>query len=149
MSGETFLTVVGNLTADPELRFTQSGAPVCNFSVASTPRNFNPTIQQWEDGETLFMRVTVWRDMAENCAETLLKGMRVIVRGRLEQKSFEDREGNKRISMDLIADEVGPSLKFASGDIVRNVSSNADKVVPIETVRAKPRPTSRRTPVQK
>jgi len=112
MAGETNITIIGNLTADPELRFTPSGAAVAGLTVASTPRSFNKASNQWEDGEPLFLRCNAWRQMAENVAESLNKGDRVIVTGRLKQRSFETREGGKRTVIELDVDEIGPSLKF-------------------------------------
>ncbi len=117
MAGETVITVVGNLTADPELRFTPSGAAVANFTVASTPRTFDRQSGEWKDGEALFMRCNVWRQAAENVAETLTRGMRVMVSGRLKQRSFETREGEKRTVVELEVDEVGPSLKYATAKV--------------------------------
>lgn len=114
MSGDTIITVVGNLTADPELRFTPNGAAVAGFTVASTPRKYNAATQQWEDGEALFLRCQVWRQAGENVAESLTKGTRVIVQGRLKQRSFETREGEKRTVIELEVDEIGPSLKYAT-----------------------------------
>lgn len=114
MAGDTVITVVGNLTADPELRFTPSGSAVANFTVASTPRFFNRQNQQWEDQEALFLRCSVWRDVAENVTESLIKGSRVIVQGRLKQRSFETREGEKRSVIELEVDEIGPSLRYAT-----------------------------------
>ena len=119
MAGETLITVVGNLTADPELRFTPSGAAVANFTVASTPRNFDRQSGEWKDGEALFMRCNVWRQAAENVAETLTRGMRVMVSGRLKQRSYETREGEKRTVVELEVDEVGPSLKYATAKVNR------------------------------
>lgn len=114
MAGETIITVVGNLTADPELRFTQSGAAVASFTVASTPRTFDRQANEWKDGESMFLRCSVWRDAAENVAESLEKGARVVVQGRLKQRSYTDREGNNRTSIELDVDEVGPSLRYAT-----------------------------------
>lgn len=119
MAGETNITVVGNIVADPELRFTPSGAAVANFRIASTPRSFNKQTNQWEDGEALFLTVNVWRQAAENVAEALSKGMRVIVTGRLNQRQYETREGEKRHVYEVEADEVGPSLTFAKADVQR------------------------------
>ena len=113
MANDTIITVIGNLTADPDLRFTQAGVPVASFTIASTPRAFNKQTGQWEDGEALFMRCNIWRDAAENVAESLEKGSRVIAQGRLKQRAFTDREGNNRTVMELDVDEVGPSLKYA------------------------------------
>lgn len=119
MANETVLTIVGNLTADPELRFTNSGIPVASFAVASTPRTFDKQAGEWRDGEALFMRCSAWRDLAENVAESLAKGARVIVQGRLQQRSYTDKEGNQRTSIDLQVDEVGPSLRYATAQPVR------------------------------
>lgn len=119
MAGETVITVVGNLTADPELRFTPSGAAVASFTVASTPRTFDRQANEWKDGETLFLRCSVWRDAAENVAESLTKGTRVIVQGRLVQRSFETREGEKRTVVEMQVDEVGPSLRYATAKVTR------------------------------
>ena len=118
MAGETVITVIGNLTADPELRFTPSGAAVANFTVASTPRQFDRQSNEWKDGETLFMRCSVWREAAENVAESLQRGMRVIVTGRLVSRSWEDKEsGQKRSVMEMQVDEVGPSLRYATAKV--------------------------------
>jgi single-strand DNA-binding protein len=119
MAGETVITVVGNLTDDPELRFTPSGAAVANFTVASTPRTMNRQTQQWEDGDTLFMRCSAWRQLAENLAESLNRGNRVVVTGRLKQRSYETREGEKRTVVELDVDEIGPSLKYATAKVTR------------------------------
>ena len=117
MAGETTITVIGNLTADPELRFTQSGAAVANFTVASTPRQFDRNSGEWKDGNALFMRCSLWRQPAENAAESLLKGARVIVTGRLEQRSYETKEGEKRTVVELQVDEIGPSLRYATAKV--------------------------------
>lgn len=114
MAGETVITVVGNLTADPELRFTNSGVPVASFTVASTPRQFDRQTNEWKDGEALFLRCSIWRDAAENVAESLTKGTRVIVQGRLQQRSYTDREGNNRTSIEMQVDEIGPSLRYST-----------------------------------
>ncbi len=119
MAGETIITVVGNLTADPELRFTPSGAAVASFTVASTPRNFDRQAQEWKDGETLFLRCSAWREAAENVAESLGKGNRIIVQGRLVQRSFETREGEKRTVVEMQVDEVGPALRYATAKVTR------------------------------
>jgi single-strand DNA-binding protein len=126
MAGETLITVVGNLTADPELRFTPSGAAVANFTVASTPRTFDRQSGEWKDGEALFMRCNVWRQAAENVAETLTRGMRVMVAGRLKQRSYETREGEKRTVVELEVDEVGPSLKYATAKVNRVSRGSGD-----------------------
>ena len=117
--GETTITVVGNLVADPELRFTPSGAAVANFRIASTPRRFNRQTNQWDDGEAMYLTCNVWRQAAENVAESLTKGMRVIVYGRLRQRSFETREGDRRSVFEIEVDEVGPSLSFATAQVNR------------------------------
>ena len=122
MAGETIITVVGNLTADPELRYTQSGLPVANFTIASTPRNFDRASNEWKDGEALFLRASVWREFAEHVAGSLTKGMRVIATGRLKQRSYETREGEKRTSIELEVDEIGPSLRYATAQVTRAAS---------------------------
>src|SRR5664280_2404428 len=119
MSGDTAITLVGNLTADPELRFTQSGVPVADFTVASTPRVFDRASGEWKDGDALFLRCTLWRQPAENVAETLTKGARVIVTGRLRQRSYETREGEKRTVVEVDVDEIGPSLRYATARVTR------------------------------
>jgi single-strand DNA-binding protein len=117
MAGDTIITVVGNLTADPELRFTPSGAAVANFTVASTPRTFDRQSNEWKDGEALFLRCNIWRQAAEHVAESLTRGTRVIVSGRLKQRSFETREGEKRTVIELEVDEIGPSLRYATAKV--------------------------------
>ena len=119
MAGETVITVIGNLTADPELRFTPSGAAVANFTVASTPRTFDRQSQEWKDGEALFLRCNVWRQAAENVAESLTRGSRVIVSGRLKQRSFDTKEGEKRTVIELEVDEIGPSLRYATAKVTK------------------------------
>jgi single-strand DNA-binding protein len=119
MAGETVITIVGNLVDDPELRFTPSGAAVANFRIASTPRTFDRQSNEWKDGEALFLSCAVWRQAAENVAESLQKGMRVVVQGRLKQRSYETREGEKRTVVELDVDEVGPSLKYATAKVTR------------------------------
>ena len=119
MAGETTITVIGNLVDDPELRFTPSGAPVANFRIASTPRTFDRQSNEWKDGEALFLSCSVWRQAAENVAESLQKGMRVVVQGRLKQRSYETREGEKRTVYELDVEEVGPSLKYATAKVTR------------------------------
>jgi single-strand DNA-binding protein len=120
MAGETTITLVGNLTADPELRFTPSGAAVANFTVASTPRTFDRNSGEWRDGEAMFINCAVWRQAAENVAESLQKGMRVIVQGRLKSRSFETREGEKRTVFEIDVDEIGPALRYATARVTRN-----------------------------
>nr|DAT85815.1 MAG TPA: Single stranded DNA binding protein [Caudoviricetes sp.] len=119
MAGDTVITVIGNLTADPELRWTQSGAAVADFTVASTPRTYDRNAGEWRDGDTLFMRCSVWRDTAENVAESLRKGMRVIVQGRLTQRSYDTQQGERRTVVELQVDEVGPSLRRARAQVPR------------------------------
>ena len=119
MAGETVITVVGNLTADPELRYTQNGIPVANFTIASTPRTFDRASGEWKDGEALFLRASVWRDFAEHVAGSMTKGMRVIAQGRLRQRSYETREGEKRSTIELEVDEIGPSLRYATAQVTR------------------------------
>src|SRR4051812_12463409 len=123
MAGETPITVVGNLTADPELRFTPSGAAVANFTVASTPRTFDRQTNEWKDGEALFLNCSVWRQAAENAAESLTRGMRVIVSGRLKARSYETREGEKRTVFEIDVEEVGPSLRSATAKVSKTSRS--------------------------
>ena len=123
---DTIITVVGNLTGDPEMRFTPSGAAVANFTIASTPRTFDKQANEFKDGETLFMRCSIWRDTAENVAESLTKGTRVIAQGRLVQRSFETREGEKRTVVELQVDEIGPSLRYASAMVTRTQRGRSD-----------------------
>ena len=119
MAGETIIAVVGNLTADPEIRTTGSGAAVASFTIASTPRTWNRNTNQFEDGQALFMRCSAWRDMAEHCAQSLAKGMRVIAQGRLTQHSWEDEQHQKRSSVELQVDEIGPSLRYATAQVTK------------------------------
>ncbi|OIH99609.1 MULTISPECIES: single-stranded DNA-binding protein [unclassified Curtobacterium] len=119
MAGETVITVVGNLTADPELRYTQNGLAVANFTIASTPRTFDRQANEWKDGDALFLRASVWREFAEHVAGSLTKGSRVIAQGRLRQRSYQDREGQQRTSIELEVDEIGPSLRYATAQITR------------------------------
>jgi len=120
MAGETIITVVGNLTADPELRYTQSGLAVANFTIASTPRSFDRASNEWKDGEALFLRASVWREFAEHVASSLTKGSRVIAQGRLKQRSYETKEGEKRTTIELEVDEIGPSLRYATAQVTRS-----------------------------
>ncbi|GAA1207344.1 single-stranded DNA-binding protein [Microbacterium maritypicum] len=123
MAGETVITVAGNLTADPELSYTQNGLPVANFTIASTPRNFDRAANEWKDGDALFLRASVWREFAEHVAGSLTKGMRVIAQGRLRQRSYQDREGNQRTAIELEVDEIGPSLRYATAHVTRAAAS--------------------------
>ncbi|MGL3150025.1 single-stranded DNA-binding protein [Microbacterium sp. A82] len=125
MAGETVITVVGNLTADPELRYTQNGLPVANFTIASTPRSFDRAANEWKDGDALFLRASVWREFAEHVAGSLTKGMRVVAQGRLRQRSYQDREGNQRTSIELEVDEIGPSLRYATAQVTRAASGGS------------------------
>lgn len=122
MAGETVVTVVGNLTADPELRFTNSGVALATFTIASTPRTFDRASNEWKDGDALFLRASVWREFAEHVASSLTKGSRVIATGRLKQRSYETKEGEKRSSIELEVDEIGPSLRYATAQITRSQS---------------------------
>ncbi len=126
MAGETVITVVGNLTADPELRYTQNGLPVANFTIASTPRNFDRQANEWKDGEALFLRASVWREFAEHVAGSLTKGSRVIATGWLKQRSYQDREGNNRTAIELEVDEIGPSLRYATAQVTRAASGGGN-----------------------
>jgi len=119
MAGETIITVVGNLTADPELRYTQNGLAVANFTIASTPRTFDRQANDWKDGEALFLRASCWRDFAEHVAGSLTKGARVVATGRLKQRSYETKEGEKRTAIELEVDEIGPSLRYATAQVTR------------------------------
>jgi single-strand DNA-binding protein len=125
VAGDTVITVIGNLTDDPELRFTPSGAAVANFTVASTPRIFKRDSNSWEDGDTLFLRCSVWRQYAENVAESLTRGTRVIVQGRLKQRSYETREGEKRTVVELEVEDIGPALRYATAKVQRTQRSGA------------------------
>jgi single-strand DNA-binding protein len=132
MANETTLTVVGNLTADPELRYTQNGLPVANFTIASTPRTLNRQTNEWEDGEALFLRASVWREVAEHVAASLTKGARVIATGALKQRTYETKEGESRTSLELEVQEIGPSLKYATAQVTRSVSGKPRPVQPTE-----------------
>lgn len=120
MAGETTITIVGNLTADPELRVTSGNHAVVNFTVASTPRNFDKTANAWVDGDALFMRCTAWRELAEHIASSVQKGSRIIAQGRLVQRQYETKEGEKRTSFEIEVDEIGPSLRYATAQVVRS-----------------------------
>ena len=126
MAGETIITLVGNLTADPELRFTPSGAPVANFTVASTPRTFDRQANEWKDGDAMFLNCAVWRQAAENVAESLTKGMRVIVQGRLRSRTYETREGEKRTVFEVDVEEIGPALKYATAKVTRTTGGGGN-----------------------
>lgn len=123
MAGETIITVIGNLTDDPELKFTPSGAAVANFTVASTPRTFDKQSNEWKDGDALFLRCAAWRQLAENCAESLTKGQRVIVTGALRVRQYERQDGSKGTSVEMNVDEVGPSLRFATAKVTKATRS--------------------------
>lgn len=124
MAGETILTIVGNLTADPELRQTRSGRSVANFTIAATPRQFNRQSNQWEDGQALFLRCDAWGDLADHCAQSLSKGMRVIAQGRLSQRSYQAKDGSNRTVVEMTVDEIGPSLRYATAQVARQRQSN-------------------------
>ena len=127
MAGDTIITVVGNLTADPELRYTQSGLAVANFTIASTPRTFDRQANEWKDGEALFLRASCWREFAEHVAGSLTKGSHVIAQGRLKQRSYDDRDGNKRTAIELEVDEIGPSLRYATAQVTRSAPSGGGR----------------------
>ena len=130
MAGETIITVVGNLVDDPELRFIPSGAAVASFRIASTPRTFDRQTNEWKDGDALFLSCSVWREAAENVAESLQKGMRVVVQGRLKQRQYETREGEKRTVVELEVEEVGPSLKYATAKVTRASRNDQQQAAP-------------------
>lgn len=140
MAGETLITVVGNLTADPELRYTQNGLPVANFTVASTPREFDRQSQEWKDKEALFMRCSVWREFAEHVAGSLTKGMRVMAQGHLRQRSYQDREGNQRTAIELEVIEIGPSLRYATAQVTRAQSGGGQRATPPQSQQASEEP---------
>lgn len=117
MAGETVITIVGNLTADPELRTTRNGGTVANFSIAATPRTFDKQSNQWADGDALFLRCSAWSDLATHCAQSLAKGMRVIAQGRLQQRSYQANDGSQRTVIELQVDEIGPSLRYATAQV--------------------------------
>ena len=125
MSGESIITLVGNCVNDPELKFLPSGVAVCNWTIASTPRTFNKASNEWEDGDTLFLPCSIWRDAAEHCADSLTKGTRVIVQGRLKSRSYETREGEKRTVFEIDVEEVGPSLAWATARVTRSGQQQA------------------------
>ena len=138
MAGDTQITLVGNLTGDPELRFTPSGAAVANFTVASTPRTFDRQSNEWKDGETMFLNCSIWRQAAENVAETLTKGMRVIVSGRLRSRSYDDREGNRRTVFEVDVEEVGASLARATAVVTRATCGAVQSAPPRPAGRPQP-----------
>lgn len=133
MAGETIITVVGNLTSDPELRYTQNGLAVANFTIASTPKTFDRASNEWKDGEALFLRASVWKEFAEHVAGSLSKGARVVATGRLKQKSYETKEGEKRTSIELEVDEIGPSLRYATAQVIRVASSRDQSSQPVQS----------------
>ena len=130
MAGETIITVVGNTTADAELRYTQNGKAVANLTIASTPRNFDRQSNEWKDGEALFLRASVWGEAAEHVAGSLTKGTRVIATGRLKQRSYQDREGNNRTAIELEVDEIGPSLRYATAQVTRAAGGGGNTPAP-------------------
>lgn len=143
MANDTTITIIGNLTADPELRFTPSGAAVANFTIASTPRTFDRASGEWKDGDALFLRASIWRQPAENVAESLKRGARVIVTGRLKQRSYETKEGEKRTVVELDADEIGPSLRFATATVnkaARKTESTDSATAPADPWQSTPPP---------
>lgn len=124
MAGETVITIIGNLTDEPELRTTSAGAQVASFTIASTPRSWNRSTNQFEDGQALFMRCSAWRDLATHCAQSLAKGMRVIAQGRLQQRSYQAQDGSNRTVIEMTVDEIGPSLKYATAQVQRQQHGN-------------------------
>ncbi|MCW2092803.1 UNVERIFIED_ORG: single-strand DNA-binding protein [Rhodococcus erythropolis] len=130
MAGDTIITVIGNLTADPELRFTPAGAAVANFTIASTPRTFDKNSNEWKDGDALFLRCNIWKDAAENVAESLTKGMKVIAQGRLKQRSYDTREGEKRTVIELEVDSIGPDLRNATAKVSKKSGNGGSKAAP-------------------
>ena len=136
MAGETIITVIGNLTADPELRYTQNGLAVANFTIASTPRTFDRQANDWKDGEALFLRASCWREFAEHVAGSLTKGARVVATGRLKQRSYETKEGEKRTVIELEIDEIGPSLRYATAQVTRAAGGSTNASVPQATEQA-------------
>lgn len=142
-NGETTITVIGNLTADPELRYTQNGLAVANFTIASTPRTFDRKANEWRDDEPLFLRASVWREFAEHVSQSLRKGSRVIAQGRLKQRSFDTQSGEKRTVIELEVDEIGPSLKYAVAQVTRASGGNAGRTTtpaPIQQSTQQPQP---------
>ena len=136
MAGETIITVVGNLTADPELRYTQNGLAVANFTIASTPKVFDRQSNEWKDGEALFLRASVWKEHAEHVAGSLTKGSRVVATGRLKQRSYETKEGEKRTSIEFEVDEIGPSLRYATASVTRADSNRQPVAAVVEAAPA-------------
>ena len=130
MANDTTITIIGNLTADPELRYTQNGLAVANFTIASTPRSFDRALNDWKDGDALFMRASVWREFAEHVAGSLTKGARVVATGRLVQTSWETKEGEKRTGVELQVDEIGPSLRYATAQVTRAASTRDEARAP-------------------
>lgn len=133
MAGETIINVIGNTTADAELRYTQNGKPVANLTIASTPRTFDRASNEWKDGDALFLRASIWGEMAEHVAGSITKGMRVIAQGRLRQKSYKDRDGNDRVSIELEVDEIGPSLRYATAQVTRAQGGTGGRSAPQAT----------------
>lgn len=127
MAGETIITIIGNLTADPELRTTGQGSAVCNLTIASTPRTYSRQTGQWEDGQPLFLRCSAWRDLATHCAQSLAKGMRVIAQGRLQQRSYQAQDGSNRTVLELQIDDIGPSLRYATTQVSRTSHTQAQQ----------------------
>ncbi|KFI96043.1 Ssb Single-strand DNA-binding protein [Bifidobacterium adolescentis JCM 15918] len=144
MAGETVITIVGNLTADPELRTTRNGGAVANFSIAATPRVFDKQSNQWVDGDALFMRCTAWRDLATHCAQSLAKGMRVIAHGRLTQHSWEDEQHQKRTAVELQVDEIGPSLRYATAQVQKMQSGGYQATPMVAAISSRSRHSSSR-----
>ncbi len=147
MANETILTVVGNATAAPEVRFTQGGKAVASVTIASTPRTFDRQANEWKDGEALFIRCSIWGDPAENVGQSITKGMRVIAQGRLKQRSYQDREGNQRTAIELEVDEIGPSLRYATAQVTRpGASGSTQRHTPADEPWVNPGSTDSETP---
>lgn len=138
MAGETVITIVGNLTADPELRTTRNGGTVANFSIAATPRVYNSQANQWEDGQALFLRCSAWRDLASHCVQTLRKGMRVIAQGRLQQRSYQAQDGSNRTVIEMTVDEIGPSLRYATAQVQKMQSGGYQGNTPMVAAISQP-----------
>lgn len=144
MAGETVITVVGNLTADPEMRTTRNGSTVANFSIAATPRVFDKQSNQWVDGDALFLRCSAWRDLATHCAQSLAKGMRVIAQGRLQQRSYQAQDGSNRTVIEMTVDEIGPSLRYATAQVQKMQSADTRATPMVAAISSRSRHSSSR-----
>lgn len=144
MAGETVITIIGNLTADPEMRTTRNGSTVANFSIAATPRVYNSQANQWEDGQALFLRCSAWRDLASHCVQTLHKGMRVIAQGRLQQRSYQAQDGSNRTVIEMTVDEIGPSLRYATAQVQKMQSGGYQATPMVAAISSRSRHSSSR-----